>query len=63
MTLVCNENWDFTFDNHNTLHVLSSSHPDHCLLLVANQFEPRHPTPFKFENLHNNVTQAVNPKR
>ena len=46
----CNENWDFTFDNHNTLHVLSSSHPDHCLLPVANQFEPRHPTPFKFEN-------------
>jgi hypothetical protein len=32
------------------LHALSSSHSDHCPLLLTNQSGPRRPTPFKFEN-------------
>jgi exonuclease III len=45
----CNQAWDLTFDSH-TLHALSSSHSDHCPLLLTNQETPRRATPFKFEN-------------
>jgi exonuclease III len=45
----CNQAWDLTFDNH-ILHALSSSHSDHCPLILTNQETPRRVTPFKFEN-------------
>jgi hypothetical protein len=45
----CNQNWDMTFDSC-TLHALSSSHSDHCPLLLVSHAGPRRPTPFKFEN-------------
>jgi hypothetical protein len=45
----CNQNWDLTFDAC-SLHALSSSHSDHCPLLLTNQSDPRRSTPFKFEN-------------
>lgn len=45
----CNEPWDLQFDDH-VLHALTSSHSDHCPLLLAQQSGPRKPTPFKFEN-------------
>jgi exonuclease III len=45
----CNQSWDLTFDRC-ALHALSSSHSDHCPLLLTNQDSPRRPTPFKFEN-------------
>jgi hypothetical protein len=32
------------------LHPLSSSHSDHCPLLLMNHSGPRRSTPFKFEN-------------
>jgi len=44
-----NEGWDLAFPDH-TLHALSSSHSDHCPLLLAQDSGPRRPTPFKFEN-------------
>jgi exonuclease III len=44
----CNQAWDLT-DSH-TLHALSSSHSDHCPLILTNQETPRRATPFKFEN-------------
>ena len=42
----CNQAWDMTFDEH----VLSSSHSDHCPLLLAHMSGPQRLTPFKFEN-------------
>ena len=42
-----NEDWDFAFPDH-ALHAFSSSHSDHCPLLLAQQSGPRRPTPFKF---------------
>jgi exonuclease III len=44
-----NQAWDLAFDNH-TLHALSSSHSDHCPLILTTQETPRWATPFKFEN-------------
>lgn len=44
-----NQSWDIHFDNC-LLHALSSSHSDHCPLLLTNQTGPRRPTPFRFEN-------------
>ena len=62
----CNQNWDITFDNC-SLHALSSSHSDHCPLLLSNQLGPRRSAPFKFENFWTRlphfqeiVTQAWN---
>jgi len=43
-----NEGWDLAFPDH-SLHALSSSHSDHCPLLLAQTSGPRRPTPFKFE--------------
>lgn len=45
----CNEQWDLHFADY-TLHALSSSHSDHCPLLLSKQSGPRKPTPFRFEN-------------
>jgi exonuclease III len=45
----CNQAWDLAFDNH-ALHELSSSHSNHCPLILTNQETPRRATPFKFEN-------------
>jgi len=45
----CNESWDLTFESHSH-HALSSSHSDHCPLLLAHHEGFRKPTPFKFEN-------------
>jgi exonuclease III len=45
----CTQSWDLTFDAC-ALHALSSSHSDHCLLLLTNQSGPRRASPFKFEN-------------
>jgi hypothetical protein len=45
----CNQHWDMTFHSC-TLYALSSSHSDHCPLLLASQAGPRRSTPFKFEN-------------
>nr|CAB3475794.1 unnamed protein product [Digitaria exilis] len=46
----CNQSWDLHFENH-ALHALSSSHSDHCPLLLCKQEGPRRPTPFRFENI------------
>lgn len=46
----CNQPWDLHFGNHG-LHALSSSHSDHCPLLLSHQSGPRIPAPFKFENI------------
>jgi hypothetical protein len=45
----CNQHWDMTFHSC-TLYALSSSHSDHCPLLLASQAGPRRSTPFKFRN-------------
>jgi exonuclease III len=45
----CNQPWDLAFDSC-TLDALSSSHSDHCLLLLTNHAGHRRSTPFKFEN-------------
>lgn len=45
----CNESWDLAFENH-SLHALSSSHSDHCPILLAHHQGWRKPTPFRFEN-------------
>lgn len=45
----CNASWDVKFDDH-VLHALSSSHSDHCPLLLAHHSGPRKPTPLRFEN-------------
>jgi exonuclease III len=45
----CNQPWDVTFDDC-VLHALSSSHSDHCPLLLTNQAASCRPSPFKFEN-------------
>jgi hypothetical protein len=45
----CNQSWDLTFDTC-SLHTLSSTHSDHCPLLLTNQTEIRRARPFKFEN-------------
>jgi exonuclease III len=45
----CNQPWELTFENC-ALNALSSSHSDHCPLLLTNQDAPRQPTPFRFEN-------------
>ena len=47
--IFCNVRWDLAFENH-SLHALSSSHSDHCPVLLAHQNGLRKPTPFKFEN-------------
>jgi exonuclease III len=44
-----NQAWVLSFANCG-LHALSSSHSDHCPLLLTNQDAPRRPAPFKFEN-------------
>ena len=36
----CNQGWDMTFDEH-ALHALSTSHSDHCSLLLAHMLAPR----------------------
>ncbi|KAF8766007.1 hypothetical protein HU200_007942 [Digitaria exilis] len=46
----CNQSWGLHFENH-ALHALSSSHSDHCPLLLYKQEGPRRPTPFRFENI------------
>jgi exonuclease III len=45
----CNQEWDLTFSAC-SLHALSSTHSDHCPLLLSNHPGPRRPAPFKFEN-------------
>jgi hypothetical protein len=45
----CNQPWELTFENC-ALNALSSSHSDHCPLLLTNPDAPRQPTPFRFEN-------------
>jgi endonuclease/exonuclease/phosphatase family metal-dependent hydrolase len=45
----CNQEWDLTFGAC-SLHALSSTHSDHCPLLLSNHSGPRRSTPFKFEN-------------
>jgi hypothetical protein len=47
--IFCNQSWDLTFDGC-SLHALSSTHSDHCPLLLANHVGPRRPSPFRFEN-------------
>jgi exonuclease III len=47
--IFCNQPWELTFKNC-ALNALSSSHSDHCPLLLTNQDAPRQPTPFRFEN-------------
>jgi hypothetical protein len=44
----CNQPWELTFENC-AQNALSSSHSDHCPMLLTNQDAPRHPTPFRFE--------------
>lgn len=41
----CNQNWDLAFGNC-LLHALSSSHSDHCPLLLCGQDGPRRPNTF-----------------
>jgi exonuclease III len=45
----CNAEWDATFSSH-VLNALSTSHSDHCPLLLSSQSGPRRPRSFKFEN-------------
>jgi exonuclease III len=45
----CNQNWDLTFASYG-LHALSTSHSDHCPLLLSNQTGPQRVRPFKLEN-------------
>lgn len=46
----CNQSWDLAFEDH-ALHALSSSHSDHCPLLLNSQTGPRRAAPFRFENI------------
>jgi exonuclease III len=45
----CNQSWELTFSSC-SLHPLSTSHSDHCPLLLTNHVGPRRARPFKFEN-------------
>jgi hypothetical protein len=47
--LFCNQNWDLAFEGH-SLDALSSSHSDHCPLLLTSQLGPQRSAPFMFEN-------------
>ena len=44
-----NESWDLAFEQHG-LQALSTSHSDHCPLLLSSMSGPRAPRPFRFEN-------------
>lgn len=44
-----NAEWDACFGTH-VLHALSTTHSDHCPLLLTDQNGPRRPRTFKFEN-------------
>lgn len=45
----CNNAWDLAFSSH-ILQALSSSHSDHCPLLLSSHESPPRPHHFKFKN-------------
>lgn len=55
----CNAGWDLSFADH-TLHALSSTHSDHCPLLLCKPAGPRRPTPFRFENFWTRIPGFMN---